>query len=71
MSAATVEFVNTRLFPIEQSVTAVATELKELKEMIAELKVQLVSRDADLQSAERRFEEISSKFEKLERDIRR
>ena len=70
MSAATVEFVSTRLFPIEQSVTGVTSGLAELKEVVEELKLQLMTRDADLQAAERRFEEISAQFEKLERDIR-
>ena len=55
--------MQSRLIPIEQAVA-------ELKDGIEALKVQLLSRDADLQSAERRFEEISSKFGKLEKDVR-
>ena len=70
MSAATVEFVNTRLFPIEQSVTGVTSGLAKLEEVVEEFKLQLMTRDADLQAAERRFEENSAKFDKLERDIR-
>ena len=58
------------MFPIEQSVTGVTSGLAELKEVVEELKLQLMTRDADLQAAERRFEEISAQFEKLERDIR-
>ena len=61
--AATVEYVQSRLIPIEQAVA-------ELKDGIEALKVQLLSRDADLQSAERRWEEISSKFGRLEKDVR-
>ena len=61
--AATVDFVQSRLIPIEQAVA-------ELKDGIEALKVQLLSRDAGLQSAERRWEEISSKFGKLEKDVR-
>ena len=54
MANATQEWVNTRIYPIEQTVES--------------LRVQLAARDADLQSAERRFEELAKKLESMERD---
>ena len=50
--AATQEFVNTRMFPIEQQIAS-------LKETVEALQLQLTSRDADLLAAEKRWEEIA------------
>ena len=52
MSSASQEYVNSRVFPIEN-------EVKDLKEAVESLRVQVASRDADLASAEKRIEEVA------------
>ena len=59
--AATQEWVNSHVFPIEQAVTNLTQQLEETR-------IQLATRDADLQAAERRFEEIAKQMERLEQD---
>ena len=69
------EFVQTRLYPIEQKVSQQDEELQKVKSEfakdLAEMKDQVASRDADLMNAERRFEEIAKKVEKMEMDLKK
>ena len=62
--AASQEFVNSRLYPIEQSVNV-------LQESLDEIKNRQMSRDADLASAEKRFEEIAKTVEEMKQQIQR
>ena len=57
--AVTTEGLNARVFPIEQ-------ELRGLKDEVAALKIQISTRDADLENAERRFEELAKRMDKVE-----
>ena len=61
MSTASQEYVNSRVFPIEN-------EVKDLKEAVEALRVQLTSRDADWASAEKRFEEVARQVDRLDKD---
>ena len=68
MSSASQEFVNARVFLIEQTVTGMQGSMDELRKDVEALKLQLLTRDADLQNAERRFEQLARKMESLEQD---
>ena len=69
MSAATTEFVNSRVAPIEQSLQTLTErfngEIASMTEALNEMKDQLASRDADLAAAEKRFEEIAKSVKKV------
>ena len=66
--AATQEFVNQRVYSIEQALTSLTRSVEEMKENLEEMKLQVTTRDADLQNAEKRFEEIARRVGLLERD---
>ena len=68
MASATQSFVNERVYPIEQALTALTRSVDEMKENLEAMKIQLTTRDADLQSAEKRFEEIARQVGLLEKD---
>ena len=54
--------LHNRVFPLEQSVGNMVRELSEIKTM-------LETRDADLQAAERRFEELALQMKELEKKM--
>ena len=66
--AASQEFVNSRVFPIEQSVTKLGESLAELKESMDALKFELASRDGDWAGTKARVDEIGTQIEKLENE---
>ena len=63
--AATQEFVNTRVFPIEQSVTKLGESLAEVKEAMDALKFELASRDGDWAGTKARVDEIGAQVETI------
>ena len=67
--AATQEFVNSRVYPIEQSVTKLGESLAELKESMDALKFELVSRDGDWAGTKARVDEIGIQIEKIESEF--
>ena len=68
MANATQEYVNTRLYPVEQAMTNFTSKVAELSDTVEALKIQITTRDADLISAERRFEELAAKLDRMEKD---
>ena len=68
MTTATQAYVNERVFPIERAVDSLTKELNEAKQSVEDLKIQVVTRDADLQRAEQRFEELANRMKELEKD---
>ena len=62
MATATQEWVNTRVFPIEQTTAGLQGDIENLK-------VKMTSSEADLASAETRFEVIAQKVKDLEKHM--
>ena len=62
MPTATQEWVNDRLFPIEQTSAGLQNDVENMK-------VKMASSEADLSSTERRFEEVALKVKELEKQI--
>ena len=61
--AATQEYVQSRILPVEQAV-------QKLTEKIDEMSTKLLSRDADVESAEKRFEEISQTVQRVKQELK-
>ena len=59
MSNATQQWVSERMFPLER-------QLQEAQDAIGAINAKWASRDADLASAEKRFEELALKMKELE-----
>ena len=58
MSMATQEYVQSRVAPLEMTIASLTTKIEELTNKV-------LSREADMENAERRFEEVSKAAEKL------
>ena len=64
---ATEDYVNSRLVPIESEVGAPKGTVEPIEREVNDLQMKLWAQDADLKAAEKRFEEIAQKAQKLEK----
>ena len=62
----TADSLNARVYPIEQTVNSLARDLEEVKNLLESFKIQATVREADMQRAEQRVEEVAKKMETLE-----
>ena len=61
--AATQDYVQSRVTPLEMSIQSLTARIDELTNKLA-------SRDADVENAERRFEEVSKTVEKFGQELK-